>query len=113
MKSNILSKKYLRYTAFAVGGIFLGWLIFHSPRTKGDIKNTVSEEKQNTIWTCAMHPQIRMSEPGKCPICGMELIPLSQTEVVSDPDAVHFTREAAQLANVMTTIVTKENPVKE
>ena len=32
-------------------------------------------ENGETIWTCSMHPQIRMDEPGNCPICGMELIP--------------------------------------
>ncbi|MFH5802790.1 efflux RND transporter periplasmic adaptor subunit [Alienimonas sp. DA493] len=26
-------------------------------------------------YTCPMHPQIRQDEPGKCPICGMELVP--------------------------------------
>jgi Cu(I)/Ag(I) efflux system membrane fusion protein len=28
------------------------------------------------VWTCSMHPQIRMSRPGRCPICGMELVPV-------------------------------------
>src|SRR5512133_2244985 len=113
MRSNIFSNKYFRYTVIAFGGIFLGWLFFHNSGTKNDIKSVISEDKHNTIWTCAMHPQIRMSEPGKCPICGMDLIPLNQTDVVTDQDAVQFTNEAAQLANVMTTIVTRENPVKE
>jgi len=26
------------------------------------------------IWTCSMHPQIRLPKPGKCPICGMDLV---------------------------------------
>ena len=26
-------------------------------------------------WTCSMHPEIRQSEPGDCPKCGMKLIP--------------------------------------
>ncbi len=30
------------------------------------------------IWTCSMHPQIRLPSPGRCPICGMELIPVSK-----------------------------------
>ncbi|NIP38030.1 MAG: efflux RND transporter periplasmic adaptor subunit, partial [Candidatus Dadabacteria bacterium] len=25
-------------------------------------------------WTCAMHPSVRLKEPGQCPICGMDLI---------------------------------------
>jgi Cu(I)/Ag(I) efflux system membrane fusion protein len=32
-------------------------------------------EKKVQIWTCSMHPQIRLPNPGKCPICGMDLIP--------------------------------------
>lgn len=27
-------------------------------------------------WTCSMHPQVRRSEPGRCPICGMALVPV-------------------------------------
>ena len=30
---------------------------------------------QDTIYTCPMHPQIRRSAPGNCPICGMALKP--------------------------------------
>jgi Cu+-exporting ATPase len=30
---------------------------------------------QDTIYTCPMHPQIRRSAPGNCPICGMALEP--------------------------------------
>src|ERR1035437_1084831 len=26
------------------------------------------------VYTCPMHPQIKESKPGKCPMCGMELI---------------------------------------
>src|SRR5262245_32021756 len=29
-------------------------------------------------WTCSMHPQIRQPKPGSCPICGMDLVPVSQ-----------------------------------
>ncbi|RMF41396.1 MAG: efflux RND transporter periplasmic adaptor subunit, partial [Planctomycetota bacterium] len=29
------------------------------------------------MWTCSMHPQIRSPSPGKCPICGMDLIPVT------------------------------------
>lgn len=29
-------------------------------------------------WTCSMHPQVRQPGPGRCPICGMDLIPIEQ-----------------------------------
>ena len=28
-----------------------------------------------TIWTCTMHPEIRMPAPGRCPKCNMDLTP--------------------------------------
>ena len=34
---------------------------------------------KGTIYTCPMHPQIRQSGPGSCPICGMALEPLEIT----------------------------------
>jgi len=29
------------------------------------------------LWTCSMHPQVRLPKAGKCPICSMPLIPVS------------------------------------
>lgn len=31
------------------------------------------------VWTCPMHPQIRQSGPGKCPLCSMSLVPVSNS----------------------------------
>jgi Cu(I)/Ag(I) efflux system membrane fusion protein len=27
-------------------------------------------------WTCGMHPSVHAKDPGKCPICGMDLVPV-------------------------------------
>lgn len=120
MKNNILKNRYLIYTLLILTGVFLGWLFFH-PEHNGNISETqvaatdsTDEHEHGTIWTCAMHPQIRMDHPGDCPICGMELIPLDQNNSSSiDTDAVKMTKEAAALANVLTTVVSKQKPVKE
>jgi multidrug efflux pump subunit AcrA (membrane-fusion protein) len=32
-----------------------------------------------SMWTCSMHPNIRQTSPGDCPICGMDLIPVAKT----------------------------------
>ena len=95
-------------------GLLLGWLLFHHSGKSNKQAGQVTETTKSTIWTCAMHPQIRMTEPGKCPICGMNLIPLEQNGTTSvDPDAIHMNKDAVQLANVLTTIVSKHKPVKE
>ena len=33
-------------------------------------------ETDGTQYTCGMHPMVVVDEPGSCPICGMDLIPL-------------------------------------
>ena len=40
------------------------------PARRGAIM--VQEEKQR-VYTCPMHPDVRQTEPGTCPKCGMEL----------------------------------------
>jgi Cu(I)/Ag(I) efflux system membrane fusion protein len=109
-----MKNKIITITVTLIVGIFLGWLLFHSGRKNEDKLDHSSEIVKGTIWTCSMHPQIRMSEPGKCPICGMDLIPLVQNNTSSvDPESIHLTGDAAQLANVLTTVVSRQKPVKE
>lgn len=30
------------------------------------------------VWTCSMHPQLKLPEPGSCPLCNMKLVPASK-----------------------------------
>jgi len=43
-----------------------------------------STPSEATIYTCPMHPQIRMPAPGHCPICGMALEPVMPTAEEGD-----------------------------
>ena len=92
----------------ALLGLFIGYLIF---REKGN--GTEKEEHVHTkdekeqIWTCSMHPQIRQDHPGKCPICGMTLIPLDNSRV--DPLVLTMSDEAVRLAQIQTTIIGRED----
>ena len=107
-----MKKNILIVSATLLVGLFLGWLFFHSS-TK-----TVKQEKEVTvnkpdIWTCSMHPQIKIDHAGKCPICAMDLIPLHNDAVLIDSLAVHFTNEAVELAHVQTSIVSRQQAEKE
>jgi Cu+-exporting ATPase len=49
---------------------------------------------QETLYTCPMHPEIKQSGPGSCPICGMALEPAEVSPGVEgpDPEQVDFSR---------------------
>jgi Cu(I)/Ag(I) efflux system membrane fusion protein len=108
----LFSNIYVRYSLFGIGGLLIGWILFH-PSQKNETKQVITEQAQKTVWTCSMHPQIRKDEAGKCPICSMDLIPLVQNNSAVDSDAVYLTAESAALANVQTSVVTKEKATKE
>ena len=40
-------------------------------------------------WTCAMHPSVHSRTPGKCPICGMDLVPVPMAKAVSGANSSH------------------------
>jgi Cu(I)/Ag(I) efflux system membrane fusion protein len=92
--------------ATALFGLLLGYLFFHTSSSNEEHKHQLTEA-ENQVWTCSMHPQIRRSEPGDCPICGMDLIPLSNEGGVSNPMAIKMSPTAMQLANVQTALVKK------
>ncbi len=49
-------------------------LLAFLPATAGSVPAAGQAEGSATFWTCSMHPQIRLPEPGQCPICFMDLI---------------------------------------
>jgi len=120
MKTRInLSKrdyKVIGITLFA--GLFFGWLLFHGSKSESASAQTTEEHagEKKTIWTCSMHPQIRMDHTGKCPICGMDLIPLHEnagSEPAISPDEIQMTAEAIKIADIQTMIVHKAYPYRE
>ena len=98
------TKNILIITGTLVAGILLGW-IFFGGSGEAEVHDHSTEAGQETIWTCSMHPQIRAEEPGKCPICGMDLIPLESANVTGNPEAVEMSEYAMKLANIQTRTV--------
>ena len=60
-----------------------------------------------------MHPQVRRDEDGKCPICGMDLIPAEKSGQSQDPVELKMTQEAVKLAEIQTSRVEKKQATKK
>ncbi len=103
-------KKNILYLGIAVIiGLLAGYLIFGNNSDSTNQKITEghdhSEASTNEIWTCSMHPQIMNSEPGDCPICGMDLIPAETSAEGLAANEIKMTENAMALANIQTSIV--------
>jgi hypothetical protein len=44
------------------------------------ISAAYAEDAAAVKYTCLMHPQVISDTPGKCPICGMDLVPITGGE---------------------------------
>jgi len=50
----------------------------HEEKTEKKTTGTKMEMKESfysTVYTCPMHPEVKSDNPGKCPKCGMDLVP--------------------------------------
>jgi len=106
-----MNKNILYIGVAVVVGLLLGWLLFGNNMSKPisdkehiDVHDH-SGENSEQLWTCSMHPQIRQLEPGDCPICGMQLIPLKASTEDLAVNEIKLTKNAMALANIQTTIV--------
>ena len=110
---NLNKKRLGIYAAILSIGVLIGYVI-----NSGNNQHISTSDNQhiNTsddqTWTCSMHPQIKRNEPGACPICGMDLIPLENGDSDIDPTAVTMSPVAMELAQVQTLTVGKGSSEK-
>ncbi|MDD7913325.1 efflux RND transporter periplasmic adaptor subunit [Polaribacter ponticola] len=102
-------KKYAIYIGILTIGLLLGWVIFGNSTNKEAEHNHNETVKSDQKWTCSMHPQIMKSEPGDCPICGMDLIPAETSADGLLADQFKLSENAIALANIQTSIVGNSN----
>ena len=96
--------------------VILGIAIGRAGGDDSGSTDAVAEQDDATIWTCSMHPQIRMDEPGQCPICGMDLVAADanggHAHGAGSP-RVTLSEEARALAGVRTSAVVRTEPRAE
>ena len=98
----------LLVVAALISGYFLRvWLAPEKPaeQPKTNEKGAKTTEVKVQWWICTMHPWIRQSKPGKCPICPMDLVAASAEEEGSAPRELVMTERGKELAGIQTSPV--------
>ncbi|MBE2203948.1 MAG: efflux RND transporter periplasmic adaptor subunit [Chthoniobacterales bacterium] len=67
--------------------VVVGWLF--APRilqsdSKPEASSATKSDGKTQYWISGMHPWIIMPEPGQCPICGMDLVPLDPAKFAGE-----------------------------
>ena len=76
--------------------------------TNGAASTEQAAAEKPTVWTCSMHPQIKLPKAGKCPICFMDLIPLDTGSDDEGERQLRMSESAVQLARISTSPVTRD-----
>lgn len=66
-------RKFITYTTLTSVIWLIGCTNHGKPAAPVSTTSSGHEDAQG-YWTCTMHPQVHLHEPGKCPICGMPLV---------------------------------------
>src|SRR6516225_6009317 len=93
MLKNLLDRSNLLLILFASG--FL-WSISCKQAKK---KDEISLSKNDVYYTCSMHLQVKEENPGKCPICQMDLIAVPKSSMKTSTE-VKLSKEQISLGNI-------------
>ncbi|MBZ0177963.1 MAG: efflux RND transporter periplasmic adaptor subunit [Melioribacteraceae bacterium] len=74
-----MNTKLLNKILIAAVVILAGFIFYQNFIADDKNSNEITYE-ETQLWTCGMHPDIISDEPGNCPICGMKLTPVKNTQ---------------------------------
>ncbi len=107
----------------AAAGFLAAWLVFANPfhvplfavwsHAGGPDAGVPTAEGTRQLWTCGMHPQVISQEPGQCPICGMNLVPVRSNESQQKGQPREGERKILYYRNPMDPTVTSPVPMKD
>ena len=94
--------------AFVVGYVVKGFRVSAPPDAGHDQVSEADQSEAPQWWTCSMHPQIHQPKQGKCPICFMDLIPVTSDGGDIGERQISFSQEAIKLMEIETTAVERK-----
>lgn len=94
----------VRWVLATIGLVLAMVGAFVGGRLSGLPPEDAHDHAEGTVYTCAMHPEVRSDEPGICPKCAMDLVPVSEAQEAG-ANTVSLSPRAAALARIRTTPV--------
>lgn len=100
-----------------IGALIVGYRLGRpapEPASEAAEVDVAASPSETQIYTCSMHPSVRLPDPdAKCPICFMDLIPVSDDGGEGSELRVTMSEEAAALSRIETAPVARFFPVAE
>jgi hypothetical protein len=89
-------KTSFHYTKYVIAGI----LLFGLQTGLFGQTNAPTQDKQQKIYTCPMHPDVEQTKPGKCPRCGMTLEVKKDSQKAMPKDRTKMKKEITDTASI-------------
>jgi len=98
------TKFFLLFLLLAAGAGTVWYFKLNSPAPSAV---TVTAGRKILYYQSAMHPWIKSDKPGKCPICGMNLVPVYEGDAMAmtDTNLVSLNADSVSVINVQTETV--------
>ncbi|QMU28222.1 efflux RND transporter periplasmic adaptor subunit [Adhaeribacter radiodurans] len=94
-----MKKKISKFFLLGMVGVFVSCLE-KDKHVHHEAENASSQAASNITYTCPMHPQIVESEPGSCPICGMNLEPVTKQVSQDNTTSIMLSDTQIKLGNI-------------
>ena len=105
---------YLLIAAIAAAGGWLGAILSWHPASDS-LKTSAVGARRILLYQSPMHPWVKSDQPGKCTVCGMDLVPIYEGDRSSEPtgsDVIILPEGSATVAGVQTARVQKQPLVR-
>ena len=106
---------YVKIILLFIIAFLLGYIL--KPSSQHPLREHVQTGGEETetkaqMWTCSMHPQIKLPNPGQCPICFMDLVPVEEDEGHTEhPRQLTMSETAKALAEIQTAPVVRKRVI--
>ncbi|MCD8349343.1 MAG: efflux RND transporter periplasmic adaptor subunit [Planctomycetaceae bacterium] len=108
-----MKKNIVKGIAVALGLVVVAWVLLpggHNHAHDHNHESTEANGESGITWYCSM-TQCGVSglpNPGKCPKCGMDLVPTDASAPQTGPREVAFAVDAAKLVRVQTAVASRQ-----